>query len=214
MHQIAHGSWMGVEPDAWDDNVHVKSDAELDYRVTEPSGKEPSQPISTSTALSPLQERALIWGKCNAALECSFRLGGNLVFGVIGQMDRFIDSAKAGLALISANREAIWDFLNKPFVSQITVGTGAAILGGYISGQTMKTKSRVAQCSDKHSDADVIKSAVQQIAKAAFLRKEGDVTDASFRITLPNGETVTFDVSTRTNGDNTQAICGAPNRED
>ncbi|KAI9748420.1 MAG: hypothetical protein M4579_007234 [Chaenotheca gracillima] len=190
-HQVANGVWRGVDPNDWDDKVHVKNDAALNVS---PKSK------TRDLILDELDERDFT-GTCKAALSCAIGLASNAKWGCVQVVDQLVSLATAA----NNNSPQIWEFLNQPFIVAVTVGSPA--VAGVVSAFTSKKISSqpVASCSTVSTEADVIASAV----KAALSLANDTAIQLNF--TLPDGSIIQMSMQTTQYG--TQGQCSAPSTD-
>lgn len=183
--QIASRVYRGVNPAAWDDNIHKRSFAELEA------------PIS-HRALSPLQPRAFSDANCNFIRTCMVDTGDSPTFNIVS----------AGASLLSAVHKLNtantddWSYLQSPVVVEV-VGVSGEI-EGQIYAVTLQHSENVNTCSDQATQRDVLQAALVQGVEGS------GVTDMQVALQVkapqPAGETNLLFVSTRSAGNKDMSI--------
>lgn len=174
--QIASRVYRGVNPAAWNDDIHKRS-------LTEHEA-----PISRR-AVGPLQSRALSDANCNFIRTCMVDSGESHSFNI----------ASAGAALLSAVQklntanEDDWSYLQSPIVVEVVDASGKP--EGYIYAITSQHSINVNTCSDQATQRDVLQAALVQGVEGS------SVTDMQVALQVkapqPAGETNLLYVSTR-----------------
>ena len=223
MQQVAHGMFRGVDLDDWDDSIHLKDDTKLDLPDIEIPDISSSNAVSHPKTSNMLEARLFKYATCSAALQCAYDVATVTMVGVVDVIEYFLAAAKAAIARLPT-AVGFWEFLNKPFVVGVlstgVLSMGPSAFGGWVGGQTQKsdppnspTASRVttsvAICSDSEDEADVMKTVVGLTLAG---KPTTHVTDMTASVLLPNGQTGIFSVNTRTDGDETPEVCGAPTK--
>ena len=177
--QIASRVYRGVNPAAWNDNIHKRSLAELEA------------PISRRAA-DPLQSRALSVANCNFIRTCMVDTGNSPTFNI----------ASAGASLLSAVQKLNtantddWSYLQSPMVVEVVDDSGRP--EGYIYAVTSQHSENVNTCSDRATQRDVLQAALAQGVE------DSKVTDMQVALQVkapqPAGETNLLYVSTRCAG--------------
>ena len=105
-HQVAPGTWVGIVPEKWDDNIHVMNNV---GRLGKPG--------NTSTIPRPvLDDRDLLQGLCRTATRCLGRAKAGTVV-LLDVVELYFDKLKP--VMQQSGRDA-WEFLSSgPFYQQI-----------------------------------------------------------------------------------------------
>ena len=189
--QIAQDSWRGINPEDWDDTVHVRSDRKID------AAPFPTTDISTRD-LDELDKRNFLYATCGLVKNCVLAVAQGTAYSVSAVGTAFINRA-----LAVSGTQSLWEFLNQPLILALTLDSANAALSGVVSALTA-AKLPASQCSSSQSDADAINSIINGIAAANPSR--------AFQATVSVGSaTGTFSmeaVATGQRGDGN--TCGAP----
>ena len=174
--QVASRVYRGVNPAAWNDDIHKRSLAEFEA------------PISRR-AVTPLQSRALSATNCNFIRTCMVDSGASHSFNI----------ASAGAPLLSAVQKLNtantddWSYLQSPIVVEVVDASGKP--EGYIYAITSQHSENVNTCSDQATQRDVLQAALVEGVEGS------SVTDMQVALQVkapqPAGETNLLYVSTR-----------------
>jgi hypothetical protein len=103
-HQIYEGTWVGIDPSEWDDNVHTSNDELAPWKSAE------ELTIKNST----LQERDLVAGICRAGNVCLS--AGSSIYNVgTAGVKFFTDLAQ------SQQAQAVVEFFSNPIIQRVTI---------------------------------------------------------------------------------------------
>ncbi|KIW70430.1 hypothetical protein PV04_02700 [Phialophora macrospora] len=106
-HQIYDGTWIGVDPDEWDDTIHMPNDAPPPW-----SG----YTTETVANASSLNERDLVAKICSAGNVC-LAATQNAVYNLRTAATQFFTNLAR-----SQKAESVLNFLSKPVVQKVVIG--------------------------------------------------------------------------------------------
>jgi hypothetical protein len=162
-HQLASDVYRGINPEDWDDSIHVKNDTVIDDSAIYQRDFSESD-ATTDTSLSTLEERAFLYYTCQAAKKCLIAVQGGAAYSIGAVYSYVLDKAQ----VLANNQQAqgLWTFLNQPIIVGSTIGVGTAWYGGAVSMLT-SGQPNASQCSSSQTDLDAMKSLIQDLIAAA-----------------------------------------------
>ncbi|KAI0127382.1 hypothetical protein BJ170DRAFT_683229 [Xylariales sp. AK1849] len=199
-HQLARDVFTGVPADAWDDEIHQRSDEVWDEAFLAARSYEEDSlskrdfdfiaSRSPSEALAELENRN-IKDTCQAIVVCAKDYTvATVSAGYWGWVAaaRYAASTHAGQGII--------EFLNTPFVANAAGVAVAGVISGQING------AGGSSCSTSGSDADVVGAAVA----AAVAAKPG-ADEVAITIKGPSGGSWTITVAAGSANTTPAAVC-------
>ncbi|KIW77450.1 hypothetical protein Z517_09896 [Fonsecaea pedrosoi CBS 271.37] len=198
-HQLAPGTWVGILPEEWDDNIHVMNNM---GRLSQP----------TTTSITPrevLDDRDLLQAICQTTATCLGKAKAGTVT-VIDVAGPYFDKLRT--VVQQSGRDA-WEFLTSgPFFQQLVTNTIAgtivtpfqAFVGAKIQGSI--SPSDATACSTLKDDIDTLKSmilslqsqvaALQSITVSMLQNDAGDEVSRLSMTTVDCGSAATGDTCT------------------
>ncbi|KAL7623121.1 hypothetical protein AAE478_006801 [Parahypoxylon ruwenzoriense] len=129
-HQLARGVFVGVPADSWDDEIHQRSEEELESELTERNLEQ----------------------QCRFIMSCAKKYGGR---ALRSGWEEWLQQAIA--AVRTKSKSGLVDFLKSPFFANSGGVAIAGVISSHIKGQA---NLKAADCSTSHSEADFIGAAI------------------------------------------------------
>ena len=149
--QVAQGSWRGINPEDWDDTIHVLGERNINAAPL------PTTDIAIRDLIE-FDKRNFLYATCGLVKNCVLAAAQSTGYTVSAVGSAFI--AKALAVSHTAN---VWEFLNQPLIVALTIDQAGAVLSGVVSAVTA-AKLPASKCSSSGTDADALQSIINGIA--------------------------------------------------